>query len=192
MIALRHISRPLSFPALLSTAGRDCVRRLVVLLQFGLECVNDAAAGPLHRSLPGAVVVHRPLRDAQPKEPLARKITPCGNKLKNSHGRTLKENCGIRKKRLDKLRNPQHCMCMTATATQKMSRNEISRAASDIQDNARKQGSLARCNDNARKQAEWATIEGRAQRLANEACESRWTLKMLRCRLVELRGEVSL
>lgn len=81
---------------------------------------------------------------------------------------------------------------MTATATQKMSRNEISRAASDIQDNARKQGDLARCDGNDRKQTEWACIEGRAQRLANDACECRWTLKMLRRRLVELRGEVAL
>lgn len=89
------------------------VHCLVVPLQFGLESGNDATARPLNRSLTGAVVVNRPRRNAQAKKPLTREIAPCGNELKNSHGRTLKENCEIRKKRMDKLRNPQHSPDMT-------------------------------------------------------------------------------
>jgi hypothetical protein len=42
------------------------------------------------------------------------------------------------------------------------------------------------------KETAWATIEGRAQQLANDACECRWTLKMLRRRLSELKKEVAL
>ena len=93
------------------------LRLLVVPLQFGLERGNDATARPLHRSLPGAVVVNRTLRDSQDKKPLTGEITPCGNELKNSHGWTLKENCEIRKKRMDELRNPQHSPYMKAKLT---------------------------------------------------------------------------
>jgi len=81
---------------------------------------------------------------------------------------------------------------MTATATQKMDRNEISRAASDIQAEAKRESEMAMIAGSTRKETAWSTIEGRAQRLANDACESRWTLKMLRRRLVELAGEVAL
>ena len=80
---------------------------------------------------------------------------------------------------------------MTATATQKMSRYEISRAASDIQAKAKRESEMAMIAGSTQKETAWATIEGRAQRLANDACECRWTLQMLRRRLVELAGEVA-
>lgn len=71
-----------------------------------------------------------------------------------------------------------------------MNRNEISRAASDIQAKAKRESEMAMIAGNSQKETAWASIEGRAQQLANDACESRWTLKMLRRRLAELRGEV--
>lgn len=80
---------------------------------------------------------------------------------------------------------------MSNTATQKMNRNEISRAASDIQAQAKRESEMAMIAGSTKKETAWATIEGRAQRLANDACECRWTLKMLRCRLSELRKEAA-
>jgi hypothetical protein len=72
-----------------------------------------------------------------------------------------------------------------------MNRNEISRAASDFQILANRKVTEAMIAGSTQKETAWATIEGRAQQLANDACESRWTLKMLRRRLAELRGEVA-
>lgn len=77
------------------------------------------------------------------------------------------------------------------TATQKMNRNEISRAASDIQVIANRKATEAMIAGSTQRETAWATIEGRAQRLANDACECRWTLKMLRCRLSDLRKEAA-
>jgi hypothetical protein len=73
----------------------------------------------------------------------------------------------------------------------KMNRNQISRTASDIQAAAKMQSELASIAGSTQKETAWATIEGRAQRLANDACESQWTLKMLRRRLAELKVEVA-
>ena len=72
-----------------------------------------------------------------------------------------------------------------------MNRNEISRTASDIQAKAKRESEMAMIAGSTQKETDWATIEGRAQRLANDACERRWTLKMLRRRLAELRKEVA-
>ena len=66
-------------------------------------------------------------------------------------------------------------------------RNEISRESSDIRANAKLQSEIAMIAGNTQKQGAWASIEGRAQSLANDACECRWTLKMLRPRLAALR-----
>lgn len=75
---------------------------------FGFEGGEDTVPHPLRGRLPGPVVVNSPLRDLEAKEPLARELSPGAGKLGVGHVGTLKENCGIRKKRLDKLRNPQH------------------------------------------------------------------------------------
>jgi hypothetical protein len=72
-----------------------------------------------------------------------------------------------------------------------MNRNQISRAASDLQVIANRKATESMIAGSNQKETAWATLEGRAQQLANDACESRWTLKMLRRRLAELRGEVA-
>ena len=72
-----------------------------------------------------------------------------------------------------------------------MNRNQISRTASDIQVIANRKATEAMIAGSTQKETAWATLEGRAQQLANDACECRWTLKTLRRRLAELRGEVA-
>jgi len=72
-----------------------------------------------------------------------------------------------------------------------MTRNQISREASDIQVIANRKATEAMIAGSTQKETSWATLEGRAQRIANDACESRWTLKMLRRRLTELKKEVA-
>ena len=184
-----HAALPLRFTC---TLPRRCMQVFVVLLRFSRDDGKEKRLLPFRR-LAGAI------KPSVGRLPWTTKR--CDNDgsgirsegINEGHGQILPQK---KKYAMQKIILALCLQCgqskhMTATATQKMSRNEISRAASDIQDQARKQGDLARCDGNDRKQTKWACIEGRAQRLANDACECRWTLKMLRRRLVELRGEVA-
>ena len=105
---------------------------------FGLEGADQAGPHPRDGSLPGAVVVNRPLRDLKAKEPLARKVPPSCGKLGIGHRGNLKENCGIRKKRLDGLRNPQYHTPMTAATKIKTFRTK--KAAEAAADECRRNG----------------------------------------------------
>jgi hypothetical protein len=100
MIALHYISSPLSLPALLSTAGRDCVRRFVVLLDFAgdvrrkdwLQPIGWATpANPAMRGSHGAIQNRGELRSSQ------------GKAFVPGHGEILppKKKCAMRKINLD-------------------------------------------------------------------------------------------
>jgi hypothetical protein len=85
--------------------------------------------------------------------------------------------------------SPRATPTTTNTNTNTMTtRNQLSRAASDIQVIANRRATEAMIAGKTRKENAWASVEGLAQQLANDSCECRWTLTMLRRRLADLQA----